>query len=91
MSETALQQLGRRIREARETTGMSQAAFAEKAGMDRLYFGRIELGKQNPTVNVLLRIALEVGVEAADLLAGIVVDPEELRALPRPTRGPRKF
>lgn len=85
-----MRQLGDRVRRARKATGLSQDAFAEKAGMDRLYYGRIELGKQNPTVNVLLRIALEAGVEAASLLAGIVVDPTELRALPRPTRGPRK-
>lgn len=90
MGETVMQQLGRRVREAREATGLSQAAFAEKAGMDRLYYGRIELGKQNPTVNVLFRIALEAGVNAADLLTGIDVDPEKLRSLPRPTRGPRK-
>ena len=85
-----MEQLGRRVREARKATGLSQAAFAEKAGMDRLYYGRIELGKQNPTVNMLLRIALEADVEAASLLSGLVIDPEELRALPRPTRGPRK-
>jgi transcriptional regulator with XRE-family HTH domain len=90
MGETVMQQLGRRVREAREATGLSQTAFAEMAGMDRLYFGRIELGKQNPTVNMLLRIALEADVEAASLLSGLVIDPAELRALPRPTRGPRK-
>jgi transcriptional regulator with XRE-family HTH domain len=90
MTGTAMQQLGGLVRAAREATGLSQAAFAEKAGMDRLYFGRIELGKQNPTVAVLLRIALEAGVDAASLLAGIVVDPDELRRMPRPTRGPRK-
>lgn len=85
-----MQQLGRRMREAREATGLSQAAFAEKAGMDRLYLGRIELGKQNPTVNVLFRIALEADVDASDLLDGIIVDADELRSLPRPTRGRRK-
>lgn len=88
MGQTAMQQLGTRVRVARDATGMSQAAFAERCGMDRLYYGRIELGKQNPTVAILMRIALEAGTDASVLLAGIEVDPDELRALPRPTRGP---
>lgn len=90
MGQSAMQQLGTHIRAAREALGLSQAAFAEKCGMDRIYFGRIELGKQNPTVAILMRIALEAGTDAATLLAGIEVDPDELRALPRPTRGPGK-
>jgi transcriptional regulator with XRE-family HTH domain len=57
--------------------------------MDRLYLGRIELGKQNPTVTILMRIALEAGTDAATMLAGIVVDPEEVRASPRSNRGVR--
>ncbi|WP_231420628.1 helix-turn-helix domain-containing protein [Sphingomonas sp. Leaf205] len=84
MAQSAMYQLGRRVRAARKRTTLSQAAFAEKCGIDRLYLGRIELGKQNPTVAILMRIALEADTDAATLLAGIVVDPEEVRALPRP-------
>jgi len=75
MARSAMQQLGNRVRAARKKVGLSQAAFAEKCGMDRLYLGRIELGKQNPTVGILMRIALEADTDAATLLAGIVVDP----------------
>lgn len=89
MAQSAMQQLGNRVRSARKEVGLSQSAFADKCGMDRIYLGRIELGKQNPTVAILMRIALEAGTDAATLLAGIVVDPEEVRALPRPTRGSR--
>lgn len=64
------------MRKARNTAGLAKAAFAEMAGMARLYLGRIELGKQNPTVNALFRIALQASIDATDLLTGIDVDPE---------------
>jgi transcriptional regulator with XRE-family HTH domain len=86
MAQSAMQQLGNRVRAARKKMKLSQAAFADKCAMDRLYLGRIELGKQNPTVAILMRIALEAGTDVATLLAGIIVDPEEVRAFPRPTR-----
>lgn len=87
MAQSAMQQLGNRVRSARKRAGLSQSAFAEKCGMDRLYLGRIELGRQNPTVAILMRIALEAGTDAATLLAGIALDPQEVRALPHPERG----
>lgn len=79
-----MQQLGSRVRAARKKAGLSQAAFAGKCGIDRLYLGRIELGKQNPTVAILMRIASEAGTDAATLLMGIVIDREE--ALPSSKR-----
>lgn len=57
--------------------------------MNRLYLGRIELGKQNPTIAILMRIALEAGIDAAALLDGIVVDPEEVRDLSSAKRDSR--
>lgn len=77
MAQSAMQQLGSRVRAARKKGGLSQAAFAKKCGIDRLYLGRIELGKQNPTVAMLMRIASEAGTDAATLLVGIVLDRDE--------------
>lgn len=89
MAQSAMQQLGHRVRSARKRAGLSQSALAAKCGMDRLYLGRIELGKQNPTVAILMRIALEAGTDASTLLAGVVLDPVEVRALPSPDRNSR--
>lgn len=89
MARSAMQQLGDRVRSARKRAGLSQSAFAEKCGMDRLYLGRIELGKQNPTVAILMRIALEAGTDAATMLTGIVVDSEDVRVSPRSKRSLR--
>lgn len=77
------------MRERREAAGLSQAAFAARAGLDRLYLGRLERGAQNPTLLVVARIAVELDVSMASLLDGIVVDATEVRASPRLSRGPR--
>ena len=39
--------LGKKIRELRTHTGLSQEKFALKIGMDRTYFASVEAGKRN--------------------------------------------
>ena len=39
--------LGKRIRELRLQTGLSQEKFALRIGMDRTYFASVEAGKRN--------------------------------------------
>ncbi len=85
----AIREFGRRVRERREAAGLTQAAFAEKAGMDRLYLGRLERGAQNPTLLLVARIAVELEVSMAALMDGIAVDEVEVRAVRRKSRGPR--
>ena len=67
---------------------MSVTAFAARSDLDRVYLGRLERGMQNPTLLVLARIAVELGMQPEELLAGIVVDPDEVREVKRLTRGP---
>jgi len=43
--------LGKRIRELRLGTGLSQKRMAAKAGLDRTYYAGIERGERNPSVN----------------------------------------
>ena len=84
----AIRTFGERVRELRIATGLSQAAFAASADLDRLYLGRLERGMQNPTLLVVARIAVELGVTMAELLAGIDVDAAEVREVKRKPRGP---
>ena len=44
------------IREKRIERGMNQAQLAKTAGISQPYVNEIELGKKNPTVDVLIRI-----------------------------------
>ncbi len=59
--------LGKRIRELRLRTGLSQEKFAAKAGLDRTYYAGIERGERNPSVKQLAKIASAIGVPMREL------------------------
>ena len=49
--------LGKRIREIRKSQGISQEQLAERASISAQYVSNIERGKENPTLDLLLRLA----------------------------------
>lgn len=55
-------ELGNRIRELRQQTGLSQEKFALKIGMDRTYFASVESGKRNIAIENIKKIADGLGV-----------------------------
>ena len=65
----ANQALGRAIRAARRERGFAQEAFAAHAGIDRSYFGAIERGEFNVSLDMIVRLANGLGVSASELLA----------------------
>lgn len=65
--EDVLIALGKRLRELRTRTGLSQEKFAAKAGLDRTYYAGIERGERNPSVKQLAKIAAALGVPIATL------------------------
>ena len=62
------QRLGRNVRRLREGKALSQEAFADEAGIHRTYVSEIERGVRNPTITVVERLAVALGVGAGDLL-----------------------
>lgn len=60
--------LGRNVRRLREQLNLSQEAFAHEARIHRTYISDIERGARNPTITVVEKIALALGVTAADLV-----------------------
>lgn len=89
MQVEAIRQVGEAIRERRVAAGHSQVAFAAMADVDRQYLSRLERGLQNPSLLLLLRIALELDVTLVQLLKDVRLDAAELRAVKRLSRGPR--
>lgn len=67
--------LRRRITEARESQGLSQAELAEKAGVTPAAISQIEKGHRVPTIPVLRRIVSVLGV-TIDYLTGKTDQPE---------------
>jgi transcriptional regulator with XRE-family HTH domain len=55
--------LGEHLRRLRRALGVSRAKVAKSIGMHPMNYARIEQGKQNVTVEMLLRIADGLGVE----------------------------
>lgn len=60
--------LGRKVKDLRHSLKMSQADLADDAGTRRALVSDIERGEANPTLDTIVRIAMALGVEAADLL-----------------------
>lgn len=60
--------LGRRIAELRRRRGLTQERFAERASITTSYLARIETGARKPTLEVMRRLADQLGVPVARLL-----------------------
>ena len=63
--------LGLRIKELRNKTGLSQEKFALKIGMDRTYFASVEAGKRNIAICNIKKIADGLGVTLSELFENI--------------------
>lgn len=64
-------ELGNRIRELRQQTGLSQEKFALKIGMDRTYFASVEAGNRNIAIINIKKIADGLNVSLSELFKGI--------------------
>lgn len=60
--------LGENVKRERLRQGLTQDALAAEAGMRRSYLSDLERGVRNPSVHALGRLAMALGIEAADLL-----------------------
>lgn len=60
--------MGRRVRAARLSAGLTQELLARKTGLTRASITNIEKGIQAPPPYRLVRIAVALGVDAAELL-----------------------
>jgi len=66
MADDVRLMVGRNVKRLRLAAGLTQAALAERMGVDRAYVSGLELGQRNPTVVTLWHItkALGVGLQA---------------------------
>ncbi len=57
-----------RLKALREARRLSQTALADKAGLSREYVARLEAGRQDPRVSVMVRLARALGTTLDDLV-----------------------
>ena len=60
--------LGQNVRRLREAKGWSQEDYADRAGIHRTYVSDIERGRRNPTIAVVEKLALPLGVSPGQLI-----------------------
>lgn len=70
--------LGEYLRQARERAGISQRQLAGRVGIHNSYLARLEAGENdNPSPELLQRLAEVLEISSTDLLAFIGVKPPE--------------
>ena len=59
--------VGKAVQERRRAKNWSQEDLAEHSGLHRTYVSGVERGVRNPTVTVLEKLALALGVRIGEL------------------------
>lgn len=77
---TTKELFGRRIQEIRKQKKLSQEQVAERAGISSNYVSRIECGKENPTLDMLIRLEDALQIELREMFDfGHAVSMKELK------------
>jgi transcriptional regulator with XRE-family HTH domain len=63
MADDVRLMVGRNVKRLRIAAGLTQAALAERMGVDRGYISGLELGQRNPTIVTLWHITRALGVK----------------------------
>lgn len=69
--ETVKNRFGSAVRRERMRRGLSQEQLAGICGLDRSYIGGVERGERNPSLMIVERIALGLGMSLAELFKGV--------------------
>jgi transcriptional regulator with XRE-family HTH domain len=77
-------ELGRQIKQGRESLGLTQAGLASQLDLSRQMIGRYETGQDAPAIDVLVEIARMLEIEFQ--VKGILVKFEQGGRRPRPLR-----
>ncbi len=67
--------IGQRIRRLRKLRKLSQETLADRASTSAKYLSRIEIGKENPTIDLLFRLADGLDIEPYEMLCFENVEP----------------
>lgn len=59
---------GKKVKNLRKKSGLSQEDFAHKAGFHRTYIGMVERAERNITLMNIQKIAIALEVEITELL-----------------------
>jgi len=76
------QMIGTRIKDIRIQKGLTQEQLAEKTDINSKYLSSIERGKENPTLNTLIKVAKALDASFDDVFSQLEIeDPEDRKVL----------
>lgn len=67
MNTKVLEKLGLNLKKYRLDASLTQEELAERVGIHPTYVGKLEGGKNNPSVKMLFKISRAIGVKLSDL------------------------
>ena len=68
------QMIGMRIAELRNSKGFTQERLADKMEISSKYLSSIERGKENPTLDTLIKLSESLGVNIEDIFRFIQIE-----------------
>lgn len=67
MNTKILERLGENLRKYRKMNNLTQEELAEIVGIHPTYVGKLEMGKNNPSVKMLFKISRALKITLADI------------------------
>lgn len=59
----------RKLKDKRESMSFTQVEVAQKAHINVNYYARLERGEENPSMDILLRIAKALNMKSSEILS----------------------
>jgi transcriptional regulator with XRE-family HTH domain len=66
--KTLAKAFGRTLKTLRESAGLSQTDLGTKAGLDRTFISLLELGKRQPTITTLYKLAESLNIPVKEMI-----------------------
>ncbi len=73
------QMIGARIKEVRARRGLTQEQLSERIDINSKYLSSIERGKENPTLNTLIKLAQSLDVNINEFFTMVEIEDSEKR------------
>ncbi len=67
MNTKILENLGRNLNKYRKECNLTQEQLAEKVGIHPTYVGKLEAGKNNPSVKILFKISRALKIKLSNV------------------------
>ena len=68
------QMIGARVKEVRTRKGFTQEELSEKMGINPKYLSSIERGKENPTLNTLIKLSESLDIDLSEIFSFVQIE-----------------